>query len=244
MSTDENVNADFARRVVLHGEKIAWQPSPMPGVERRRLDRVVPGADDGGRAAVGGTAGRAAGGERVTTLVRYAPNSRFSSHVHTGGEEFVVLEGVFEDDYGDWPAGSYIRNPPGSRHTPGSASGCTILVKLWQFDPDDRTFVHANLDKLGEVPEAGRPGVKASPLYRDAREEVRVERWAPGARVTFDAAGGAELFVLDGGFREGGDALGRHSWLRTPHGTRVEAVAGGKGARVWIKRGHLWSAPG
>lgn len=235
MSDDENVNADFTRRVVRHGEEIDWQPSPMPGVERRRLDRVVPAPDESARGAVG---------ERVTTIVRYAPNSRFSSHVHTGGEEFVVLEGVFEDDYGDWPAGSYIRNPPGSSHTPGSTLGCTILVKLWQFDPDDRTFVHAHLDKLGEVLEEGRPGVAVSPLYRDAHEEVRVERWSPGARVTSDAAGGAELFVLDGDLREGDDTLGRHSWLRTPPGTRIEAVAGAEGARVWIKRGHLRFATG
>ena len=148
-----NVNGDFTRRVVVHGEAIDWEPSPMPGVERRRLDRVV------------------AEHERVTTIVRYAPGSRFSAHVHGGGEEFIVLEGVFEDDYGEWPAGSYIRNPPQSRHTPGSTPGCTIFVKLWQFHPDDRTFVHAHLDKLGEVADRTRDGVHVSPLYRDARRE-------------------------------------------------------------------------
>jgi len=128
-----NVNSDFSKRVVMHGDAIAWEDSPMPGVQRRRLDRVI------------------AENERVTTIVRYAPGSHFSSHVHTGGEEFIVLEGVFEDDYGNWPAGSYIRNPPQSSHTPGSTAGCTIFVKLWQFDPDDRTYVHAHLDKLGKV---------------------------------------------------------------------------------------------
>ena len=216
-----DVNADFTARVVVHGDAIPWEPSPMPGVERRRLDRVQ-GEHD-----------------RVTTIVRYAPGSRFSSHVHGGGEEFVVLDGVFEDDYGDWPTGSYIRNPPGSSHTPGSTPGCTILVKLWQFDPDDRTFVHAHIDKLGAVPERGRDGVTVSPLYRDAREDVRVERWAPGATIAFDTPGGAELFVLDGGFEDGGDALRTHSWLRVPAGGTVDATAAAEGARVWIKRGHL-----
>ena len=112
-----------------------------------------------------------------------------------------MLEGVFEDDYGRWPAGAYIRNPPGSEHTPGSTPGCTILVKLCQFDPDDRAFVHAHLDRLGAVADRDRDGVHVSPLYRDAREEVRAERWAPGARVALDASGGAEVFVLAGGFR-------------------------------------------
>ena len=216
-----DVNADFSRRVLLHGDEIAWEASPMPGVDRRRLDRVDTGHD------------------RVTTIVRYAPGSRFSAHVHGGGEEFVVLDGVFQDDYGDWPAGSYVRNPPQSSHTPGSGPGCTILVKLWQFDPEDRTVVHADLNKLGAVPEAGRDGVRVSPLFEDDRERVRVERWAPGARVAVDAAGGAELFVLEGGFEEGGDRLRTHSWLRVPDGGRVEATAGAEGARVWIKSGHL-----
>ncbi|MGB7300857.1 MAG: cupin domain-containing protein, partial [Burkholderiaceae bacterium] len=126
-----NCNDDFSKRVLLHGDSLPWEASPMPGVDRRRLDRVVGDHD------------------RVTTIVRYAPNSRFSAHAHPGGEEFIVLDGVFEDEYGDWPPGSYVRNPPTSKHTPGSRSGCTIFVKLWQFDPDDRTFVHANRHKLG-----------------------------------------------------------------------------------------------
>jgi len=78
---------------------------------------------------------------RATTIVRYAPNSHFSSHVHSGGEEFIVLEGVFQDEHGDFPAGSYVRNPPTSSHTPGSEPGCVIFVKLWQYDLDDRTPV-------------------------------------------------------------------------------------------------------
>ena len=224
--TDPGLNADFAVRVVLHGDQIAWEASPVAGVERRRLDRVR--LERGGEWV-----------ERVTTIVRYAPGSRFSAHVHGGGEELLVLEGVFEDDYGDWPAGSYIRNPPRSSHTPGSTPGCTILVKLQQFDPDDRTFVHADLNKLGAVPERGRAGVHVSPLFGDAHETVRLERWEPGARVTVDVAGGAELFVLEGGFEEGGEGLRGHSWLRVPDGAALEATAGSEGARVWIKSGHL-----
>jgi anti-sigma factor ChrR (cupin superfamily) len=78
---------------------------------------------------------------RATSIVRYAPHSHFSPHAHSGGEEFLVLDGVFQDDHGDSPTGSYIRNPPTSHHTPRSVSRCVIFVKLWQFDPDDRTQV-------------------------------------------------------------------------------------------------------
>lgn len=216
-----NVNDDFSKRVVLHSETIEWENSPMPGVDRRRLDRVC------------------AENERVTTIVRYAPGSNFSAHVHHGGEEFIVLEGVFEDDYGAWPAGSYIRNPPQSSHTPGSGPGCIIFVKLWQFQPDDRTFVHAQRHKLACVAERHREGVCASPLYSDEYEDVRFEYWDAHASVTLDASGGAEILVLDGSFHEGDDHLQRHSWLRTPPSSKVTAIAGSEGACVWIKKGHL-----
>ena len=216
-----DVNADFTKRVLIHADSIAWENSPMPGVERRRLDRVDSEND------------------RVTTIVRYAPNSKFSSHIHSGGEEFIVLEGVFEDDYGQWPVGSYIRNPPQSSHTPGSADGCTIFVKLWQFQPDDRTFVHAQLNKLGSVPDRDRPGAEVSPLYKDTHENVRFEYWNPGASIKTEASGGAEVFVLEGGLTESGEELRKHSWLRVPINSTLNAIAGPVGAKVWVKTGHL-----
>jgi anti-sigma factor ChrR (cupin superfamily) len=70
-----------------------------------------------------------------------------------------VLDGVFQDEHGDYPASSYIRNPPTSRHTPGSEPGCVIVVKLWQFDPNDRTEVRTDSDKIRYVPAPDRPGV-------------------------------------------------------------------------------------
>jgi anti-sigma factor ChrR (cupin superfamily) len=216
-----DINADFAARVLVHPEALPWTPSPMPGVERRPLDRI------GDEVA------------RATTIVRYAPESRFSPHTHGGGEEFIVLEGVFEDEHGAYPPGTYVRNPPTSRHTPGSGPGCTIFVKLWQFDPADRSHVRIDLGKIGAVEDPARPGVAVTPLFRDAREEVRLETWAPGTRARMDAPGGAELLVLEGSAREAGEPLGRHSWLRVPVGGRIELEAGPEGARLWLKTGHL-----
>lgn len=216
-----DVNADFSKRVMLHSDEIEWEDSPMAGVERRRLDRIDNEAD------------------RVTTIVRYAPNSHFSPHVHTGGEEFIVLEGIFEDDYGNWPTGSYIRNPPTSKHQPGSKDGCVIFVKLAQFNPDDRTFVHADLAKLGSVEDRHRDGVSISPLFKDADEDVRVEYWDANTEVSLNTEGGAEILVLKGGFAEGDDDLRQHSWLRVPDAYDFNATAGKEGAQVWIKTGHL-----
>lgn len=215
------INADFTKRAVVHAAEAEWIGSPMPGVSRRMLDRV------GGEVA------------RATTIVRFEPGSAFSPHTHDGGEEFIVLEGVFQDEHGDFPAGSYIRNPPTSRHTPASGPGCTILVKLWQMDPEDRSHVRIDTNRIGAVPVADRPGISATPLYRTGGEDVRIETWAPGTAVSAGDVAGAELFVLEGGFEENGERFGPFSWLRLPPGDRAALVAGPEGARVWIKTGHL-----
>ena len=215
------LNADFSRRVAVHAAGLAWTPSPIAGVERRMLDRV------GGEVA------------RATSIVRYAPDSRFSPHTHAGGEEFLVLEGIFSDEHGDFPAGTYIRNPPTSRHTPGSRTGCTIFVKLWQFQLDDRTQVRIDTTArpFCRVPVA--PGLELMALFRDDREEVRLERWSPLSAIERNLPGGLELLVLSGGFVEGGESFKPQSWLRLPPGARLSAKAGADGCRLWAKLGHL-----
>jgi anti-sigma factor ChrR (cupin superfamily) len=220
------LNADFLRRAAVHAAGLPWTPSPVAGVERRMLDRI------GAEVA------------RATSIVRYAPSSHFSAHTHGGGEEFLVLDGVFQDEHGDFPAGSYIRNPPTSRHTPGSAPGCTIFVKLWQFDPADRTHVRIDTGKLPFLPAPGRPGVEVAPLFRGHGEDVRLERWAPGAEVVLPAPDGIELLVLDGGFEEGGGRFEAQSWLRLPPGATLRTVAGTQGCRAWAKVGHLAAVRG
>ena len=219
------LNADFDERAAVHAARLPWMPSPVPGVERRMLDRL------GDEIA------------RATTIVRFAPRSRFPAHVHKGGEEILVLDGVFQDESGDFPAGSYIRNPPESRHTPASAPGCTIFVKLWQFDLVDRTHVCIDTNKMPLIPAPGRAGTEIMPLFRDAREDVRIERWAAGCTIPIGAAGGMEIFVLDGSFSEAGEIFEPLSWLRLPPAARTEVRTFEEGARVWVKQGHLAVTP-
>src|ERR1700756_2056557 len=176
-----DLNSDLSARAAVHAARLDWTPSPIPGVDRRMLDRI------GDEVA------------RATSIVRYAPHSRFSPHTHGGGEEFLVLNGVFQDEHGDYPAGAYVRNPPTSSHTPGSQPGCTIFVKLWQFDPDDRTPVRIDTSGLSFASAPGLPGVEFALLYESARELVLLERWAPGASLAVPVPGGIELFVLEGG---------------------------------------------
>jgi anti-sigma factor ChrR (cupin superfamily) len=179
---------------------------------------------------------------RATSIVRYAPESHFSPHTHGGGEEFLVLDGVFQDEHGDYPAGAYIRNPPTSSHKPGSVAGCTIFVKLWQFDPADRTEVVIDTAKRSFTA-SNRPGVEIMPLFEDKAENVRLERWAPNAAIELDLKGGGEFLVLDGGFSEGGEELLPDSWLRLPAGGRLRAKAGAGGCKLWVKTGHLARTP-
>jgi ChrR Cupin-like domain len=211
------LNADFSQRAVVHGAELPWVPSPIPGVERRMLDRV------GDEVA------------RATTIVRYAPNSQFSPHVHGGGEEFLVLEGVFQDEHGDYPIGTYVRNPPTSSHRPGSAQGCVILVKLWQFDLADRAAVTLDTAQQGYVADPVRPGASLMPLFADPRECVRLERWEAQTEIDLLALQGLEIFVIQGSFTESGEGFERYSWLRLPSGARLWAKAGPAGCEIWLK---------
>jgi len=213
--------ADFSQRVVVHSQTLDWVASPMPGVDRRALDRV------GEEVA------------RATSIVRYAPGSEFSPHVHTGGEEFVVLEGGFQDEHGDFPQGSYIRNPPQSKHKPGSQNGCIIFVKLWQFQPQDRTHVRLQTQYMGSVKHATFKGLAITPLYKDDYEDVSLLHFEAGANMQISAMGGAELLVLEGEVSEQSDVLVKHSWLRLPINTDLNITAGKQGAKVWLKLGHL-----
>ncbi len=219
------LNANFEERAVVHAGKLEWKPSPMKGVDRRMLDRM------GGEVA------------RATTIVRYAPGSQFSPHVHTGGEEYLVLDGVFQDDHGDFPVGSYVRNPPNSSHTPGSEPGCTIFVKLWQFDMEDRNQIHVDTQNSNWVSDPERDGVEIMELYKDNREEVSLEQWAAGSNVSIEAPDGIEILVINGSFEEGGESFEEQSWLRLPRGYSTSAIAGDSGAKVWIKRDHLKETP-
>lgn len=171
------INADLSKPVIVHAGKLAWVPSPAAGVERRMLYRV------GGEVA------------RATSIVRYAPGSVFPRHTHTGGEEILVLDGTFQDEHGDYPAGSYFRNPPGTSHVPASREGCTVFVRLWQYREEDR-------EQLVCKPGEGRritpwTGAKEARIqFDDGEEQVRLERFPARAGIEFDNPRGLELRLL------------------------------------------------
>ncbi|MGB0087177.1 MAG: cupin domain-containing protein [Rhodomicrobiaceae bacterium] len=219
---DELVNADFSQRVVLATDELPWIPSPQAGVERRLLDRI------GGEVA------------RATSLVRYARDSVFPAHHHALGEEFLVLDGVFSDEHGDYPAGTYVRNPPGSRHSPRTAPGCTILVKLRQMPLTEERRVVIDTGSAGWE-RGDAPGHERVMLYSagPGGEQVTMERLGAGASLpAYDCPGGEELFLLSGDLADEQRSYAAGTWMRNPAGCR-HGLASRAGAVYWVKRGHL-----
>ncbi len=98
----------------LHGDQLDWRQGMVPGLKVTSLHQGL---------------------TKHTALVRWAPETRFNPHTHVGGEEILVLEGVFRDEHGSYPAGTWIRSPHMSNHRPFTGSeGATILVKVGHLD--------------------------------------------------------------------------------------------------------------
>lgn len=213
------VNDDLSQPIIVHAAKLDWVPSPAAGVDRRMLFRI------GGEVA------------RATSIVRYAPDSAFPRHTHGGGEEILVLEGVFQDEHGDYPAGSYFRNPPGTSHIPASKGGCTIFVRLWQFRDGEQAQIVCHPGGGGTV--EPRPGAASTTvLFNDGYETVLLEDWAAGETVAVGNQCGLEFLVLSGGLTVRGEALEPQSWGRLPAGTDLKATVS-QGAKIWIKQAPL-----
>ncbi|HET8871202.1 MAG TPA: cupin domain-containing protein [Aquabacterium sp.] len=218
------IRADFTRHEVVTPQDHQWVASPQPGVERMMLDRI------GEERA------------RATSLVRYLPESIFPVHGHPGGEEILVLEGTFSDSSGDFGAGWYLRNPPGSSHQPSSREGALIFVKLWQMVPTDAAAVRIDTRDPTHWRQEGP--IQICPLFQSHDEEVRLLRLPAAAPLIVEANGGAELLVIKGLLQDGQDALTPHSWLRLPPGSTGHFLAGSEqGATVYMKTGHLNRMP-
>jgi anti-sigma factor ChrR (cupin superfamily) len=216
------LNADFSKRAVILPADYQWVASPMPGVERMMLDRV------GDEIA------------RATSVVRYAPDSAFSRHVHGGGEEFLVLEGEFGDEHNTYPAGTYVRNPIGTAHSPRvGAQGCTIFVKLQQFEEQDQTQLVINTNDVDWSPGLV-PGLEVISLHEYESEHVALVKWAPNTMFKAHTHwGGEEIFVISGEFHDEHGAYPAGSWIRNPHKSKHTPFTRDEGALIYVKVGHL-----
>lgn len=214
------VNADFSQRAIVTPHQYQWVASPQSGVERVMLDRL--GGEDA----------------RATSFVRYGQDSRFPRHLHPGGEEILVLSGTFSEGSHHYPAGWYLRNPPGSSHAPSSTDGAVIFVKLRQMAPRDGQTVRIDTrDPLRWQPRADGD---VCVLCESDVEHVWLQRLLPGGVLPVND--GIELLVLDGEAELEGDRYPHGTWMRFPPGDQARIVAGAPGATLYAKSGHLTRA--
>ena len=214
-----NLHDDYSQRVVLDHNDLPWVSSPEAGVQRRMLDRR------GDEVA------------RATSIVRYEADSKLASPTHDLGEEIFVLEGVFSDETGDYPAGTYMMNPPGSSHAPFSKTGCLLFVKLRHLGPDQQ---HREVIDTTRAPwlQGLVPGLKVMPLMQQGTGSTLV-RWAP--QTFFNPHrhfGGEEIFVVEGVFEDEHGRYPKGSWIRSPHMSQHQPFSR-EGCTIFVKTGHL-----
>ncbi len=218
-SQSMNINSDYSQRVVINSHDLPWTSSSEFGVNRRMLDRI------GDEVA------------KATSIVRYQPGSKFKSHVHDFGEEIFVLEGVFSDETGHYPVGSYIMNPPGSSHAPFSEEGCTLFVKLRHLgvDQTEREVIDT---RTAQWYQGLIPGLKVMPLMRQGTGSTLV-KWDPQTYFNpHKHFGGEEILVISGVFE---DEFGRYpagTWIRSPHMSQHQPFSK-EGCTIFVKTGHL-----
>ena len=219
------LNADLSLRASANIFQLNWEDSPSSGVQRLRLEQ------DDDKPPV----------ERVTTVVKFAPQSAFAGHVHGGGEEFLVLEGVFSDQHADYPAGYYVRNPKGTGHAPHSDEGCTIFVKLWQMRADDQQQLAINTRDRSLWQTEGESGVQTLKLFTADYETVSMHKWPAGKHFcALEFPGGVEYFLLKGSFRDEKAVYTEGSWLRLPVNS-MQTIEVIEDCLVLRKSGHLLS---
>lgn len=213
------LNMNFDIRLAIETQSEPWQASPSSTVWRKPLERE---AKESGH---------------TTSVVKYEAGASFKQHSHPLGEEIFVLEGVFSDEHGDYPAGTYIRNPHGSKHSPFSKEGCVILVKLNQFDKRDLEEVRVNTNTTPWL--QGQGGLQVMPLHQFEHESVALVKWP--ANEVFKPHrhfGGEEIFVLSGTFKDEHGSYPQGTWLRSPHMSQHHPFVEEETV-ILVKTGHL-----
>ena len=213
------INMDRSRVVVIRPQDQHWQRAPQAPVERCPLEREAP--EHG----------------QTTSFVRYLPGARFPQHSHPLGEEILVLEGVFSDETGDYPAGSYLRNPPGSSHAPFSEQGCLMFVKLNQFAPTDTEVVR--IRPQDQPWRRGIGNLSVCPLHEHQGASTAFVHWPAGEIFQPHRHwGGEEIVVIKGCFRDEHGDYPQYTWLRSPHLSQHHPFVSEE-TLILVKVGHL-----
>ncbi|MEE9423095.1 MAG: cupin domain-containing protein [Gammaproteobacteria bacterium] len=212
-------NMDFTQNLAIETAQLDWEPSPMPGVNRKRLayEEVECG--------------------HATSIVEFEAGAHFKRHDHPLGEEILVLEGTFSDESGDYPAGTYFRNPEGFKHAPFSEQGCQIFVKLHQFQPEDTGRVVIDTANNPWLP--GQGNLQVMPLHEHGTEHTALVKWPAGEKfVLHQHWGGEEIYVISGTFIDEHGRYPAGTWLRSAHLSKHHPYVEEE-TLIFVKTGHL-----
>lgn len=216
---DQPLNMDLSKTVVIDTFSEPWVGSRAEKVVRKPLEREK--AESG----------------RATSIVEFSPGASFPKHVHYNGEEILVLDGVFSDEIGDYPAGTYLRNPPGSSHAPKCDKGCRIFVKLEQFNPLDTQQVVKNI--VFDDADKNSGSIKVMPLHQYESETTELIFWPSGQKFDLPRSDqGEEILVIKGVLSDDDESYSEGFWIRRPvSGLKNFCVE--EDAILFVKTGHL-----
>mgnify|MGYP001200407835 FL=1 len=215
-------NSDLSARIVIIESQEKWRSSPSDGVKRIYLDR----ADYTEYTS-------------ATSIVKFDRRSRFLAHDHKNGEEFLVLDGIFSDEYGDYHKGTYVRNPHGSCHSPYSKDGCKIFVKLRQFQKGDTARVVKSMSEPWKIYNEEVDFLK---LHQFKTEIAYLAKFKPYSEVKmpFKNNNGEEILILSGNLCDSTNNFSAVTWIRDPKSCFEHASAGAHGLCIFVKSGHLF----
>lgn len=228
------INANFSVPVIIESNLLDWsitpaisttvlpkmsRATPMSGVRQHCFEHVINKKT------------------RLTSLLKFSAGRSFKKFGHESGEEFLVLSGVFSDAGGDYGAGYYVRNPPGTTHAPYTRHGCIVLFKLGQFQALDNKRVRINtLDSVARWRAAGEPGVSCMDLHQFSEEQVHLYRIRSECWITFKPSRcGLEIFVCEGYINVKDKCYATGCWLRYPAGSKIKVSSMG-GACLYVKQ--------
>ncbi|MBD3586331.1 DUF4437 domain-containing protein [Salinimonas sp. HHU 13199] len=215
------LNQNYSQSVMINTQQLEWETSPARNVWRKKLERE---AEESGKA---------------TSLVKYGEGASFSTHTHPAGEEIFVITGTFSDESGDYPAGSYLRNPAKSKHAPFSDAGCELFVKLCYFAPGDVRSVRIDSNVAGWQ-QGMTNAQKILPVHQfneEITQLIELDNDASWHPVIPD--NGFEALILSGELREQGKKIPALSWLRRPAGKDPRFTVENGPVRILLKTGHL-----
>jgi len=213
------LNLDFSQYACSHVADQQWLTSPADGVSRMPLEKEF---EESGH---------------TTSFVIFSPGASFPRHSHPMGEEIFVLEGVFSGEFGHYPAGTYLRNPPGSNHTPFTNEGCKLFVKLDQFDLRDN--VQVVIRPEDRIWQQGHGNLKVLSLHEFETQHTALVFWPENEKFSeHQHWGGEEIVVLQGEFCDESGCYKQNSWIRNPHLSKHTPYVKHE-TLILVKTGHL-----